>query len=159
MAPTSCVVGASHPHGCHMHLCIVICYRCAFEYSLTSSQHDFLCYDALFANCSAISVVVFSILTVLHHDVFHCLLQTKHGVPMCILIFMLRLAALQISGAWCIQIWYKYITWHCKATLAIAMLMSHCCHHSLSDALHNDAYFVWVNYFAINLCTIIESCL
>ena len=40
-------------------------------------------------------------------------------------------------------------SWHYKATLAIAMLMSHCCHHSLSDALHNDAQFVWVDYFAI----------
>ena len=43
-------------------------------------------------------------------------------------------------------------------SIAIAMLMSHCCHHSLSDALHNDAQFVGVDYFAINLCTIIKSC-
>ena len=50
-----------------------------------------------------------------------------------------------------------YTTWHYKATSAIAILMCHCCQHSLSDALHNDAQLVWVDYFAINLCTIIKS--
>ena len=39
-----------------------------------------------------------------------------------------------------------YTTGHYNATLAIAMLMCHCCHHSLSDALYNDAQFVWVDY-------------